>query len=63
MNHKGDHRLQTKDQKINTPRQICWSKNRDFDTTSEKIETPRHGQPLKKQDCETHENRLKFCET
>ena len=38
MNHKGDQKQQTKGQKINTPRQICWSKNQDSETqtTAEK---------------------------
>ena len=36
MNHKGDQKQQTKGQKINNPRQICWSKNRDFETASSK---------------------------
>ena len=36
MNHTGDQKQQTKGQKINTPRQICWSKNRDFETPSSK---------------------------
>ena len=39
-------------QKLETSRQL-----------RQKIETPRQRQPLKKRDCETHENRLKFCET
>ena len=36
MNHKCDQKQQTKGQKINTLRQICWSKNRDFETASSK---------------------------
>ena len=36
MNHKGDQKQQTKGQKINPLRQICWSKNRDFETASSK---------------------------
>ena len=36
MNHTGDQKQQTKGQKTNTPRQICWSKNREFETASSK---------------------------
>ena len=36
MNHTGDQKQQTKGQKINTQRQIYWSKNRDFETASSK---------------------------
>ena len=36
MNHTGDQKHQTKGQKINTPRQTCWSKNRDSETASSK---------------------------
>ena len=48
MNHKGDQKQQTKRPKRDA---------------GQKIETSRHRQPLKKRDFETHENRLKFCET
>ena len=36
MNHTGLQKQQTKGQQINTPRQIYWSKNRDFETASSK---------------------------
>ena len=53
MNHTGDQKQQTKGQT---------SILRDR-SAGQKIETPRHRQPLKKRDCETRENRPKFSET
>ena len=63
MNHKGDQKQQTKGQKSILRDRSAGQKIETSRQLRQKIETPSHRQPLKKRDCETHENRLKFCET